>query len=122
MPTKGLALQNYREKEAYLQYEVCHLKFSSLKLCSHHLFLFFDFQLKRYKTYVYLLSSHINSNPTDNIINIIIGANNSAPTTPTLGEEDELKPLGGAGANLQQGTNRYSYRAAIYRSDTQDIG
>lgn len=85
-----------------------------------------SFQLKRYKTYVYLLSSHINSNPTDNIINIIIGANNSAPTTPTttLGEEDELKPLG-AGVNLpnsQQGTNRYSYRAAIYRSDSQDIG
>lgn len=23
VPTKGLALQNYREKEAYLQYEVC---------------------------------------------------------------------------------------------------
>lgn len=81
VPTKGLALQNYREKEAYLQYE-----------------------LRRYKTYVYLLSSHINSNPTDNIINIIIGANNSTPTTPTLGEEDELKPLGVAAS--QQGTNR----------------
>lgn len=82
-------------------------------------------QLKRYKTYVYLLSSHINSNPTDNIINIIIGANNSAPTTPTLGEDDELKPLGVASANQsnsQQGTNRYSYRAAIARSEAPDIG
>jgi hypothetical protein len=76
-------------------------------------------QLKRYKTYVYLLSSHINSNPTDNIINIIIGANNSAPSTPS--DEDELKPLGVA-ANNQQGTNRYSYRAAIARSEAPDIG
>ncbi|XP_070491117.1 PH and SEC7 domain-containing protein isoform X2 [Chironomus tepperi] len=96
VPTKGLALQNYREKEAYLQFE-----------------------LKRYKTYVYLLSSHLNSNPTD-LINIIINSGeNSTPTTPTtttLGEEDELRAL-----NQQQGTNRYSYRAAIYRSE-QDIG
>lgn len=70
----------------------------------------------------------MNSNPTD-LINIIIGAtSNSTPTTPTttLGEEDELKQLGAAGPNNQnnQGTNRYSYRAAIYRSDAQgnDIG
>lgn len=76
------------------------------------------FQLKRYKTYVYLLSSHINSNPAESII--IIGANN--PSTPTLGEDDELKPLGGPAGNHQQGTNRYSYRAAIYRSESQDIG
>lgn len=119
VPTKGLALQNHREKEAYLQFEVsCQAPKAAPRLIISPL------QLKRYKTYVYLLSSHINSNPTDNIINIIIGANNTAPTTPTLGEEDELKPLGGASANQlnsQQGTNRYSYRAAIYRSDS-DIG
>lgn len=123
VPTKGLALQNYREKEAYLQYEVRPGTRSTLLLI-WLFFLFLALQLKRYKTYVYLLSSHINSNPSDNIISIIIGANNSTPTTPTLGEEDELKPLG-AGANHQndqQGTNRYSYRAAIYRSDSQDIG
>ena len=77
--------------------------------------------MKRYKTYVYLLSSHINSNPTD-LINIIINGGNSTPTTPTLGldeGEDELKPL--SSMTNQQGTNRYSYRAAIYRSE-QDIG
>lgn len=74
VPTKGLALQNYKEKEAYLQFE-----------------------LKRYKTYVYLLSSHINSNPNDNIINLIIGSNNSATSTPSLGEEEELKTQSGEG-------------------------
>lgn len=81
---------------------------------------------------MYLLSSHINSNPNDNIINLIIGSNNSATSTPSLGEEEELKTLSGEGdtdgvgslnSNNQnsQGTNRYSYRAAIY-SDTSDIG
>lgn len=87
----------------------------------------FFFQLKRYKTYVYLLSSHINSNPTD-LINIIINSGNTTPSstsstsasTPTLGEDDELRPLSSLN-NQQQGTNRYSYRAAIYRSE-QDIG
>lgn len=81
---------------------------------------FFYLQLKRYKTYVYLLSSHINSNPTD-LINIIINSGNSTPTTPTstTGEDDELRPL--SSLSNQQGTNRYSYRAAIYRSE-QDIG
>ncbi|CRL06997.1 CLUMA_CG019982, isoform A [Clunio marinus] len=99
-PTKGLALQNHREKENYLQFE-----------------------LKRYKTYVYLLSSHINSTTNETMINIIIGASSTATsTTPTLGEEDELKPLGVNLQTSQQGTNRYSYRAAIYRSDPQDIG
>lgn len=75
------------------------------------------------------MSSHINSNPTD-LINIIINSGNSTPATtptttvaaiatPSLGEEDELRPL--SSSNNQQGTNRYSYRAAIYRSE-QDIG
>lgn len=69
----------------------------------------------------------MNSNPTD-LINIIIGAS-SQPTTPTLGEDEELQQIGSsssvAGANNvnNQGTNRYSYRAAIYRSDAQgDLG
>lgn len=38
VPTKGLALQNYREKEAYLQYEVC---ISLLQLL--HIFISFLF-------------------------------------------------------------------------------
>jgi hypothetical protein len=118
VPTKGLALQNYREKEAYLQYEVryffcmpTHEIVYAIKFFSH-----LNLQLKRYKTYVYLLSSHINSNPTD-LINIIITSGNSTPTTPS--DEDELRPL--SSLTNQQGTNRYSYRAAIYRSE-QDIG
>jgi hypothetical protein len=85
-------------------------------------------QLKRYKTYVYLLSSHLNSNQTD-LINIIISAGNTAAVAPATSgatavvpegereeKEDELRSL-----TSSQGTNRYSYRAAIYRSE-QDIG
>ncbi|KAG5673987.1 hypothetical protein PVAND_003983 [Polypedilum vanderplanki] len=84
VPIKGLALQNYREKEAYLQYE-----------------------LKRYKTYVYLLSSHLNSNQTD-LINIIISsestttnASSNSVSSPTgnSGEEDELRSLNSHGTN-----------------------
>jgi len=89
-------------------------------------------QLRRYKTYVYLLSSHMNSNPTD-LISIIIGGEalptttatttttmtSTSLTTQTVGEDLELAQL----SSSQQGTNRYSYREAIYRSDAQtEIG
>lgn len=101
-------------------------------------------QLKRYKTYVYLLSSHMNSNNPADIINIIIGAT----TTPTpilpsviisggitniVAEDEELKtqipsPLSSGvitpiGEQPQQhhSTNRYSYRAAIYRGSDDDL-
>lgn len=57
----------------------------------------------------------MNSNPTD-LINIIISSGSSTSPPATGEEEDELRAL-----NQQQGTNRYSYRAAIYRSE-QDIG
>ncbi|XP_021700000.1 uncharacterized protein LOC5564403 isoform X2 [Aedes aegypti] len=48
IPTKGLALQNYKEKEAYLLYE-----------------------LKRYKTYYYLLSSRMNSDQSLDFENLL---------------------------------------------------
>ncbi|XP_065081877.1 PH and SEC7 domain-containing protein isoform X2 [Ochlerotatus camptorhynchus] len=48
IPTKGLALQNYKEKEAYLLYE-----------------------LKRYKTYYYLLSSRMNSDQSLDLENLL---------------------------------------------------
>ncbi|XP_055534343.1 PH and SEC7 domain-containing protein isoform X2 [Wyeomyia smithii] len=56
IPTKGLALQNYKEKEAYLLYE-----------------------LKRYKTYYYLLSSRMNSDQALDFENLL-----------TLGESSVL--------------------------------
>ncbi|XP_055593560.1 PH and SEC7 domain-containing protein isoform X2 [Uranotaenia lowii] len=48
IPTKGLALQNYKEKEAYLLHE-----------------------LKRYKTYYYLLSSRMNSDQSLDFENLL---------------------------------------------------
>jgi PH/SEC7 domain-containing protein len=119
MPSKGLALQNYKEKEAYLQYE-----------------------LKRYKTYVYLLNSHMNSNNSNDVINIIIGATNSSGTAADHDVENDdndnnlkikqqqiqhgftpipFNPSGNAASAGVQSTtsNRYSYRAAIYQSDAQ---
>lgn len=66
----------------------------------------------------------MNSNPSDNIINMIIGANNSTSVSETtLGEENEVKPLGEAVAVSQQGSQgTNSSRVANYRSESQDSG
>jgi len=104
VPSKGLPLQNYIEKEAYLQYE-----------------------LKRYKTYVYVLSSRMLSEQQGDFQNCLI----SDETIPQGYQQLTVSLSGSNTGNnqiqqpitLNQPTNRYSYRAAIYRSEAQqDIG
>ncbi|XP_055630211.1 PH and SEC7 domain-containing protein isoform X2 [Toxorhynchites rutilus septentrionalis] len=140
IPTKGLALQNYKEKEAYLLYE-----------------------LKRYKTYYYLLSSRMNSDQSldfeslltmgdsgvlmesdeilqrnrQNAAGIVVGGFGSAGANQAIIQQQPLsqqqfqQQITGAnttttGNSLTTGgsaSNRYSYRAAIYRSEAQqDLG
>uniref|UniRef100_T1HF04 Uncharacterized protein n=1 Tax=Rhodnius prolixus TaxID=13249 RepID=T1HF04_RHOPR len=91
--SKQLVLYNFREKDNYLQYE-----------------------LKRYKLYVYLLRSRMCQLP-DMIEGSVI---------ESIGESCEEQPLTGEDQQRRSGspaTNRYSYRAAIYARDpVPDIG
>ncbi|RZF35346.1 hypothetical protein LSTR_LSTR013403 [Laodelphax striatellus] len=99
---KALVIQNYKEKDAYLHYE-----------------------LKRYKTYAYLLRSRISQYPEleGSLVDLSIGealgegAEEEAGLLVGVASSD---PASGAGASPI--TNRYSYRAAIYSRDTQDLG
>lgn len=65
IPTKGLALQNYKEKEAFLQYEVRKLqKKGNYKMKKYYTFSssfshFITLQLRRYKAYVSILTAKI---------------------------------------------------------------
>ncbi|XP_074094619.1 exchange factor for Arf 6 isoform X3 [Cotesia typhae] len=97
---KALTVQNYKEKDAYLHYE-----------------------LKRYKTYSYLLRSRLAFTEVE-----------SSLVESSIGEVDE--GIGGGMLNPEAGvipppvpdrpaTNRYSYRAAIYNRNLlngQDYG
>lgn len=68
-PTKGLQLQNYIEKDQYLQYEVSgHLSIVQNKDLN---FFFFFFQVKRYKTYVNILSAPQQGDQPNNFQNNI---------------------------------------------------
>ncbi|GLG96716.1 Spectrin beta chain [Gryllus bimaculatus] len=109
---KSLNIQNYREKDVYLHYE-----------------------LKRYKTYAYLLRSRISQYPELE----------PSLVETCIGEVDEggavalMEPMAGGGGGIipppvpdrrtSPTTNRYSYRAAIYsgsagsnRDNGGDIG
>ncbi|XP_043479328.1 PH and SEC7 domain-containing protein isoform X1 [Leptopilina heterotoma] len=97
--SKALTIQNYKEKDAYLQHE-----------------------LKRYKTYAYLLRSRL------------VFAEVEPPLVESsIGEVDEVSgaPLNSDVALVpppvpdRPATNRYSYRAAIYNKNLlngQDFG
>ncbi|XP_072759646.1 PH and SEC7 domain-containing protein isoform X2 [Anoplolepis gracilipes] len=92
---KALTVQNYKEKDAYLHYE-----------------------LKRYKTYAYLLRSRLAFNEVEP----------SSLVESSIGEVDEGALLGSSGAIINAegalvpppvperstAANRYSYRTAIY--------
>uniref|UniRef100_A0A1L8DVH4 PH and SEC7 domain-containing protein 4 n=1 Tax=Nyssomyia neivai TaxID=330878 RepID=A0A1L8DVH4_9DIPT len=125
VPTKGLPLQNYKEKESFLLYE-----------------------LKRYKTYSEILSTRMMSGEQEiqnalaqqqsspaglladdglsnsyhnplitNPVGFQVGPNSSAPTAAIQQQHDSMQ------MTQQPATNRYSYRAAIYRSEAQqDLG
>jgi hypothetical protein len=151
LPTKGLALQNYKEKEAYLQFEVIIvLQRISFENTLIHFFL----QLKRYKTYVYLLCSRLNADPDSieddsnelllkprppsvpptstnlhlnlNIVGGGVGASIPLSTSPTTGAGAGTQLVQPTSPQSHSATNRYSYRAAIYRSEENqqhhDIG
>lgn len=135
VPTKGLAMQNHKEKETYLQYEVTTGKKSRLSKNTDSIFS--ELQLKRYKTYVYLLNSHMSSSQPNDLINVIISSNALGESLSSDVEDSSESSNGaktkqqnkdctnsGAGAQTQQPqqhtTNRYSYRTAIYRSDEQE--
>lgn len=75
-PSKGLQLQNYIEKDAYLQYEVlCTYSINAKFSFEFHLndfnFVSFFFQLKRYKTYVNILSAPTSGDQQNNFQNSI---------------------------------------------------
>lgn len=116
---KALAVQNYKEKDVYLHHEVktFFLKFFSIvNTKSLTNVMLFVLQLKRYKTYVYLLRSHLALTEVEQSL-----------VENSIGEVDET-----VAGTLQQinvapdasivpppipdrpATNRYSYRAAIY--------
>ncbi|XP_055716096.1 PH and SEC7 domain-containing protein isoform X2 [Phlebotomus papatasi] len=141
VPTKGLPLQNYKEKESFLQYE-----------------------LKRYKTYSEILSTRMMSGEHE--MQNALGQQQHQSQSGMMADETMSNtfhhsllpntgfPVGsnsGSGTNLGHGaaaanamqqqqqqqnsmqmtmqqqqqpaTNRYSYRAAIYRSEAQqDLG
>ncbi|XP_053682358.1 PH and SEC7 domain-containing protein isoform X2 [Sabethes cyaneus] len=78
IPTKGLALQNYKEKEAYLLYE-----------------------LKRYKTYYYLLSSRMNSDQALDFENLLtLGESSVLMETDEILQRNRQNSTGGAGGSF----------------------
>lgn len=158
VPNKGLPMQNYKEKETYLLYEV------GLSHVKTHLYVFHhkypcdpNAQLKRYQTYVTVLSqlfaTEVDQVAANCYPNGMLGAVNDEEDDagmtvhqiqqqqqqPSLYQPLTVNLSGSASANnkttqLQkqpqihpplpvQPTNRYSYRAAIYRNDDQhDLG
>ncbi|XP_058820112.1 PH and SEC7 domain-containing protein isoform X2 [Topomyia yanbarensis] len=79
IPTKGLALQNYKEKEAYLLYE-----------------------LKRYKTYYYLLSSRINSDQALDFENLLtLGESGVLMETDEILQRNRQNSAGGGGTGSE---------------------
>ncbi|XP_058443579.1 PH and SEC7 domain-containing protein isoform X3 [Malaya genurostris] len=77
IPTKGLALQNYKEKEAYLLYE-----------------------LKRYKTYYYLLSSRMNSDQALDFENLLtLGESGVLMETDEILQRNRQNSAGGGGGS-----------------------
>ncbi|XP_023289067.1 PH and SEC7 domain-containing protein 1 isoform X2 [Orussus abietinus] len=96
---KALTIQNYKEKDAYLHYE-----------------------LKRYKTYAYLLRSRLAFTEVEpSLVESSIGEVDEGSATPTNAEVALVPPP----VPDRPATNRYSYRAAIYNRNLlngQDYG
>ncbi|KAK3089024.1 hypothetical protein FSP39_000202 [Pinctada imbricata] len=90
--SKARIIQNYIEKESFLEYE-----------------------LKRYKTYIYLMQAHLAAHPElePSLVETVIGeveepeGERRAPPTPTRGVQRSL-------------SDRYSYRAAIYQNERME--
>ncbi|XP_043288954.1 PH and SEC7 domain-containing protein isoform X6 [Venturia canescens] len=86
---KALTVQNYKEKDAYLHYE-----------------------LKRYKTYAYLLRSRLAFTEVEpSLVESCIGEVDESGSGALLNAEVALVP---PPVPDRPATNRYSYRAAIY--------
>ncbi|XP_046393713.1 PH and SEC7 domain-containing protein-like [Ischnura elegans] len=115
---KSLSVQNYREKDAFLHFE-----------------------LKRYKTYAYLLRSKMAQYPElePSLVEGSIGEGDERVSELVVGGaalSDAMSSVGaGPGAvgaalvpppipdrRSPPATNRYSYRAAIYNNRGEDIG
>ena len=135
-PSKGLPLQNYKEKESYLAYEVCLPIYCLWKFKTSSYFCLF--QLKRYKIYSNILNARVLAEQAE-LQNCIL---TDEETSPPISQPQSYQPLtvnlsssNNDTIQLQQpkltshqqqpslNTNRYSYRAAIYRSEAQqDFG
>lgn len=138
VPTKGLALQNYKEKDAYLHFEVIGLKNHNWNTLIQSFF-----KLKRYRTYVDILSSRLLASgdkldgdelvpetSPQKLTDVDISASATTSSyhhteTPLTNEEVSLRTgsekdlLISASAIGSSTANRYSYRAAIYHTDAQ---
>jgi len=100
---KSLSIQNYKEKDVYLHFE-----------------------LKRYKTYAYLLRSRISQYPElePSLVETCIGEVDESGTVTLMEVAAAAAVVGGDGGGIvsptvpdrraSPTTNRYSYRAAIY--------
>ncbi|KAH8357203.1 hypothetical protein KR084_009303, partial [Drosophila pseudotakahashii] len=117
IPSKGLALQNYKEKESYLQYEVS-LNLNPFELIINLINQFCVLQLRRYRTYVSILSAKMLADqqqlelqalqPTpaaheEEADTFPVGTTACTPPTPqSINQMDQPKE------QQQQPTNRYS--------------
>lgn len=122
---KSLTIQNYKEKEAYLIFEVINLyTFFFCKLTV-------VFQIKRYRTYAYMLRSRapaplnppiIETPPAVRLAQNSIGELDESAFTSQQSHVTVVEASGGGGLvpppiperRASPVTNRYSYRQAIY--------
>lgn len=84
VPSKGLPLQNHKEKEAYLQYEVSPDGNSLAELSTN----VFIYQLRRYEAYVNILTAKLLTDQQP----LELQCQQAAP--PTLEEDADTFPVG----------------------------
>lgn len=130
-PTKGLPLQNYIEKDGFLQYEV-----RDHHIYNHHIesqlndLHVSSIQLLRYKTYVNVLSNRMAADEQNEYQNAMADDPMMAQgyqqlTVSLTGGMGTTTTLAAPQLTLQQQaqSNRYGNRSNIYRAEQQqDIG
>lgn len=129
--SKTQVLQNYKEKEDYLNFEVCYVSklLSEFTLALLAMFVFTyslnidcSFQLKRYRTYSYMLRTKICQYPELNInfLENSIGEVDEASGNGKISTKDDT--MGIVPLHLPHKPsptiNRHSYRQAIYNRNT----